>query len=566
MANLGTAYVQIVPSAQGISGSISNALNGEVTSAGKSAGSKLSGLLGSALKTGGALIGIAAIGSGVKNLIGQVNETNSAWKTFSDNMSMTGMSNSGIKQVKADLQDFAAQTIYSSKDMASTFSQLYAVNQNTTTEMVKGFGAVAAAAENPTQAMKTISQQATQMVAKPTVAWEDFKLMIEQSPAGMAQVASQMGMSLSELTTQIQDGKIKTEDFLGAFEAIGGDPTSDLMQMATQYKTIGEAADGLTATLATKLAPAFQVINDIGISVMTGLMDGVSSIMDIATESFAGVGGSIKAAAESIGTMIEALTSTETVTNFLKFAMDALAGAITFLADAANLIGIVITAVTNFFKEHEAAAAALKGVLIIVAAAFLAMNAPITAVIAVVAVLLSQWNNIKAKAVEIWNGVKNAIVTPLEAAKEKIKSIIDKIKGFFNITLSFKGIKLPHITVSWNKKGNLAKIASKLGLPGVPDFGVSWYKTGGIFNDPSVIGVGEAGPEAVVPLDKLWGQLDSMGTTIANCISNAIESAIGNVTVTVISELDGRVVAKSTAPLMDRQLGIKQTMATRGVI
>ena len=566
MANLGTAYVQIVPSAQGISGSISNALNGEVTSAGKSAGSKLSGLLGSALKTGGALIGIAAIGSGVKNLIGQVNETNSAWKTFSDNMSMTGMSNSGIKQVKADLQDFAAQTIYSSKDMASTFSQLYAVNQNTTTEMVKGFGAVAAAAEDPTQAMKTISQQATQMVAKPTVAWEDFKLMIEQSPAGMAQVASQMGMSLSELTTQIQDGKIKTEDFLGAFEAIGGDPTSDLMQMATQYKTIGEAADGLTATLATKLAPAFQVINDIGISVMTGLMDGVSSIMDIATESFAGVGGSIKAAAESIGTMIEALTSTETVTNFLKFAMDALAGAITFLADAANLIGIVITAVTNFFKEHEVAAAALKGVLIIVAAAFLAMNAPITAVIAVVAVLLSQWNNIKAKAVEIWNGVKNAIVTPLEAAKEKIKGIIDKIKGFFNITLSFKGIKLPHITVSWNKKGNLAKIASKLGLPGVPDFGVSWYKTGGIFNDPSVIGVGEAGPEAVVPLDKLWGQLDSMGTTIANGISNAIESAIGNVTVTVISELDGRVVAKSTAPLMDRQLGIKQTMATRGVI
>ena len=39
--NLGTAYVQIVPSAQGISGSISNVLGGEAESAGTSIGGKI---------------------------------------------------------------------------------------------------------------------------------------------------------------------------------------------------------------------------------------------------------------------------------------------------------------------------------------------------------------------------------------------------------------------------------------------------------------------------------------------------------------------------------------------
>lgn len=45
MAELGKAYVQIVPSAEGISGSIEKVIGGEATSAGKSAGLNLVGAL-----------------------------------------------------------------------------------------------------------------------------------------------------------------------------------------------------------------------------------------------------------------------------------------------------------------------------------------------------------------------------------------------------------------------------------------------------------------------------------------------------------------------------------------
>lgn len=64
---LAKAYVQIVPSAEGLSGSLSNILGGEASSAGKSAGGKFSSAMGGVLKTGAAAIagiGTAAIGAG----------------------------------------------------------------------------------------------------------------------------------------------------------------------------------------------------------------------------------------------------------------------------------------------------------------------------------------------------------------------------------------------------------------------------------------------------------------------------------------------------------------------
>ena len=54
----------------------------------------------------------------------------------------------------------------------------------------------------------------------------------------------------------------------------------------------------------------------------------------------------------------------------------------------------------------------------------------------------------------------------------------------------------------------------------VPHLSVDWYKTGGIFDSPSVIGVGEAGTEAVVPLDKLWNKLDNLQGGETNIVIN----------------------------------------------
>lgn len=214
--------------------------------------------------------GINLAKNAVVGLGTELSASSATWKTFTGNMENLGKSKSEIASVKKELQDFATQTIYSASDMATTYSQLEAVGIKSSNKLVKGFGGLAAAAENPKQAMKTLSQQATQMAAKPTVQWMDFKLMLEQTPAGMAAVAKTMGMTTSELVKNVQDGTVKTQDF---FDAVTKTGTNDTFgKMATQYKTVGQAMDGLKETLVTKLQPAFDKLSGVGIKAVEGII------------------------------------------------------------------------------------------------------------------------------------------------------------------------------------------------------------------------------------------------------------------------------------------------------
>lgn len=120
------------------------------------------------------------------------------------------------------------------------------------------------------------------------------------------------------------------------------------------------------------------------------------------------------------------------------------------------------------------------------------------------AYVIGQFNALKASVTATFNAIKNAIVKPIQTAIDKVKSIINKLKGFFPIKVGniFSSLKLPHFDWHWRKVVGSIK---------VPVFdGIKWYAQGGIFDSPTIAGIGEAGPEAVVPLDKLWKHLDNM--------------------------------------------------------
>lgn len=214
--------------------------------------------------------------STITGLIGDLNEASASWQTFNANMQNLNMPDKQIAATRKELQEYAQQTIYSASDMATTYSQLAAVGTKSTDILVKGFGGLAAASADPAQAMKSLSQQATQMAAKPKVQWQDFQIMLEQSPAGMAAVSRKMGMSTSELIAKIQDGKVTTGEFFDAIEKAGNAP--GFQKMATQYKTVGQAVDGLKETITNRLIGAFQSVSQSGIKTVSLLTDSISGI------------------------------------------------------------------------------------------------------------------------------------------------------------------------------------------------------------------------------------------------------------------------------------------------
>ena len=119
------------------------------------------------------------------------------------------------------------------------------------------------------------------------------------------------------------------------------------------------------------------------------------------------------------------------------------------------------------------------------------------------------WNAIKTVTTTVWNGIKNAIIDPIKSAWETVKGVIDKIrekvKNIFEGIVPRLNISLPHISVHGGK--------APFGIGGqgsLPSFNVSWNKLGAIFSKPTIFatdlgfqGVGEAGPEAVAPIDVL---------------------------------------------------------------
>ncbi len=90
---------------------------------------------------------------------------------------------------------------------------------------------------------------------------------------------------------------------------------------------------------------------------------------------------------------------------------------------------------------------------------------------------------------------KDRAIEKFNSLKDKVKGIVDSVVGFFTgANLEFPHIKLPHFSMT----GEFS-----LTPPSVPHLSVDWYAKGGVFSSPSVIGVGEAGKEAVLPIDHI---------------------------------------------------------------
>ena len=239
-------------------------------------------LVGSAVSKG---MGLAS--AGVRSLYQTLNESDKSWQTFEGNMQQLGETPRVISKAQRSLEEFAKKSIYNPSEMASTYSQLKAVGTKNTLALVKGFGGLAASADDSKQAMKTLSQQATQMAAKPKATWEDFKLMIQQTPAGMSAVAKAMHTTTSGLVKDIQDGKVETSELFDAIAKVGNNKY--FSKMATQYKTMDEAFGGLQETLVTNLREPFRKVSKVGIDLITDIADSLDKVnFDDLTDKLAG--------------------------------------------------------------------------------------------------------------------------------------------------------------------------------------------------------------------------------------------------------------------------------------
>lgn len=194
----------------------------------------------------------------------------------------------------------------------------------------------------------------------------------------------------------------------------------------------------------------------------------------------------------------------------------------------------------------------------------------------------SVFNGIKNTAVSVWNGIKNAIINPVETAKNTVSNIINKIKDIFNFKWKLPELKLPHVSVSGGKAP-----FGIMGKGSLPKFNVEWYAKA--MNNPMVMdnptvfgynpttgnfmGAGEAGSEVVSGTNTLMnmisqavsGQMSGMVYYLQQLISilaDYFPQILENMGHDIVTD-DGTILAKY-APMFDREFGKINEKKKRG--
>lgn len=125
--------------------------------------------------------------------------------------------------------------------------------------------------------------------------------------------------------------------------------------------------------------------------------------------------------------------------------------------------------------------------------------------------ITTRFDSIKNNAVTKFNNIKNAIINPIQTARDKVTGIVDRIKGLFDFSWEIPRPKIPKFSVSGGKapwgfggKGSL------------PSIDIRWNALGAVITKPTLVGsvgdtlmgAGEAGAEAILPISVLQDYID----------------------------------------------------------
>ena len=176
------------------------------------------------------------------------------------------------------------------------------------------------------------------------------------------------------------------------------------------------------------------------------------------------------------------------------------------------------------------------------------------------------------------NTLGNSFSNTFENAKGVVQKAIEKIKGFMDFEWKLPDIKLPHFKIT-PKDWKFSDL-----LEGeTPYLSIEWYKNGGIMNKPTMFGFnpasssamvgGEAGAEAIAPIDKLQQYVSDAvvanNAIIADAFNDGVVRIIdflqrnnNNTNMQVV--LDSGTLVGELAPALDSKLGNMVNKRNRG--
>lgn len=494
---LGQAYVQIIPSADGISGAISKTLNPEATRAGSEAGTRVSTTLsdkissvGASLAKSGALMTAISI-----PLIAGINKALDAYEV--QMLAETKLTE--IYRTRMGVSEEAAQA---TMDLASALQQTGIIGDEVS---LSGAQQLATFAQYPETvdallpAMDNLLAQQKGFNATTQDAVNVANLM-GKAMQGNTGALTRVGITFDEAQEQVL--KYGTEEERAAMlaevinqnvgnmnETLANTPLGQIQQMKN---TIGDMKEEIGAQLAPVVAQLAQWVS-------TNLLPAIQNFI-----GFLEAHPIIAKAIVGITAFLAIGGPLLTLIGGIAMGISALSGVFAVLASPVTLIIGLITALVAGFMYLWNTSSAFRAFFIKI---WWEIKDTVQAVVSffqsAVQIIQQAWagitgffSGIVQGIIKTFSDIKQKITEPFDNARETISGIVEKIKGFFPLTLGkiFDGLKLPHFSISGGEFPY--GIAGKGSLP---KFSVEWYKKAEdqpyMFSGATLFGAGERNDE-----------------------------------------------------------------------
>lgn len=302
------------------------------------------------------------------------------------------------------------------------------------------------------------------------------------------------------------------------FAVLGGALAIPLAPAAAVVAAIAAVAAAIYAAWTT--SETFRAAVMAGVDAISSKVQEICAFLAPYVQAFLDqIVSTVQVAMDTLGPIIGAVLTVivSTVVPILTSIMDTVAQVLaTILATVTNVMAAVSTVIQGAWTLIQGIFQTVLGVILAVTTGdFTMLQQGVSNILnglagivsgilqGIASVFSGQWNAIKAVVTGVcnavtgavsgaFNGIKSVIDSTMNGAKSTVSGALSAISGFFaGLHLQFPHINLPHFSIS----GDFSIVP-----PSVPSISVSWYRTGAIAMGASVVGIGEAGPEAVVPL------------------------------------------------------------------